>query len=103
VSVLTYCHRCEGLKPRPHKHRVKDTRPSAAKRGYGKQHQEDRRLYLLYFPICQWEEGCLERATQLDHIDGNPENRDWGNYRGYCMSHHAKRTARDQPGGFRLS
>ena len=100
MGVSTYCHRCNGLVEQGHKHRVKDRRPSSWKRGYNAQHKQDREDYFRFFPICQWSEGCVEEATELDHIDGNPENRDWGNYRGYCKSHHSKRTARDQPGGW---
>jgi 5-methylcytosine-specific restriction protein A len=95
-----FCHRCGSIQPQGHKHRAKDTRPSARARGYDTDHEKDRREYLAAFPICQWPEGCLEPATDLDHRDGNPRNRDWTNYVGYCHPHHSQRTARDQPGGW---
>lgn len=100
--ILKHCHRCGTLVEQGHKHRVKDRRPSAWKRGYNGQHRRDRDEFLRAFPICQWEEGCIKPAVHLDHIDGDPLNRDWGNYRGYCAGHHARRTARDQPGGFNV-
>jgi 5-methylcytosine-specific restriction protein A len=100
--MRSYCHRCRSLQPAGHKHRVKDSRPSARARGYDSQHRKDRKAYLAAFPICQWHEGCTSTATELDHIDGDPFNRSWSNYRGYCKSHHSQRTARDQPGGFRV-
>jgi hypothetical protein len=46
----------------------------------------------------------VARATDVDHIDGRgpkgPRGHDWSNLRALCHSHHSKRTARDQPGGF---
>lgn len=99
--IRKHCHRCGTTVEQGHKHRAPDTRPSPRTRGYDAQHERDRADYLRMFPICQWHEGCITPATELDHIDGDPFNRDWGNYRGYCKSHHSQRTAQDQPGGFR--
>jgi 5-methylcytosine-specific restriction protein A len=104
MSVLTYCHRCEGLKPRPHKHRVKDTRPGARQRGYDWEWQQTRRKYLAAFPICQHPEGCISLATEVHHIDGQgpkgERGHDWSNLSGLCASHHSQTTATEQPGGF---
>lgn len=75
-------------------------RPSPRARGYDRKHEKDRLAYFAAFPICQDPSGCINQATDLDHIDGNPFNRDWSNYRGLCSKHHKQRTARDQPGGW---
>lgn len=60
--------------------------------------------YLLAHPICEDPVGCIEPATDVDHIDGlgpnGPRGHDWDNLRSSCHSHHSKRTARDQPGGW---
>lgn len=92
----TYC--------RPHflgRRRAADAkRPSASARGYDSRHRADREAFFRLHPICQDASGCIERATDLDHIDGNPFNRDWENYRALCSYHHKVRTARDQPGGW---
>lgn len=96
---LTDGPRCEAHRKQDRK-RSDAKRPSPRVRGYDAEHEADRAAYFAAFPICQWHEGCIERATDLDHIDGNPFNRDWSNYRGYCHSHHSRRTARDQKGGW---
>ena len=79
-------------------------RPRA--RGYDRKHEQDRARFLLAFPLCQWVdddgEACFEESTTLDHIDGNPFNRSWTNYRALCKVHHDKRTALDQPGGWNV-
>ena len=53
--------------------------------------------------MCQ-EPGCNRLATDIDHIDGTgrmgARAYDPTNLRGYCHSHHSKRTARDQAGGW---
>lgn len=96
---LTASTRCEGCSKA--KRRASDRRrPGARERGYTKQHERDRDKFFSIYPLCQWHEGCIERATDLDHIDGNPFNRSWSNYRGLCGKHHKMRTAQDQPGGW---
>lgn len=78
-------------------------RPNATERGYGNKWRKARAEYLAAWPICE-EPGCGEPATDVDHIDGlgpnGPRGYDWANFRSYCRSDHAKRTARDQPGGW---
>jgi 5-methylcytosine-specific restriction protein A len=96
LTRTTYCRKHTRDKRRASDRR----RPNARQRGYDSEHRRDREAYFRAFPICQWEEGCIAPATDLDHIDGNPFNRSWENYRGYCRSHHSQRTARDQPGGW---
>jgi 5-methylcytosine-specific restriction protein A len=97
--TLTHTTRCP--KHAKEKRRREDKRrPSARARGYNRQHEKDRKAYFAMYPVCQWEEGCIEPAEHLDHIDGDPFNKSWKNYRGYCAHHHMVRTARDQPGGW---
>ena len=96
--------RCEHH--RKAKRRAEDKRrPNARQRGYDHKWESTRAEYLAVFPICQHPEGCLARATDVDHIDGQgpkgERGHDWTNLRGLCHSHHSQRTARDQPGGFR--
>lgn len=100
---LTSGTRCE--RHRKAKRRTEDKRrPSARERGYDAQWQRVRAGYLYLHPYCEDESGCLERATDVDHIDGlgpkGPNGYDHANLRALCHSHHSKRTARDQ-GGFR--
>lgn len=97
--------RCE--RHRKQKRRREDRkRPGARQRGYDAEWERTRRAYLAAFPVCQYAGGCLEQATDVDHIDGlgpkGPRGRDWANLRGFCHRHHSQRTARDQPGGFML-
>ena len=102
----TYCARCRGLKPMGHKHRSKDKRPSASRRGYDAKWMQTRRSYLSAFPICQWHEGCIREATDVHHLDGQgpkgDKGHDWGNLQGLCHSHHSRLTATEQPGGFNV-
>ena len=87
------------------KRRASDKRrPSARQRGYDSKWQRTRADYLRLHPLCEAPEGCLEQATDVDHIDGlgpkGPRGHDPENLRAYCHSHHSQRTARDQPGGW---
>ena len=99
-----FCHRCGTVQPQGHKHRVKDTRPSARQRGYDAQWERTREAYLTAFPICQHHEGCIEPATQAHHLDGKgpkgERGHDWSNLQGLCAQHHSQTTATEQPGGF---
>lgn len=106
--------RCPELVPKgetycPHhwkaKRRASDRkRPSVSARGYGAEWRKTRKAFLQIHPICQDEAGCLEPATDVDHIDGlgplGPRGFDFQNLRAFCHSHHSQRTARDQPGGW---
>lgn len=100
----TYCARCGGLYPMGHKHRAKDTRPSASKRGYNAEWRQTREQFLSAFPICQWHNGCISPATQVHHLDGlgplGEQGHDWGNLQSLCAHHHSQTTAVEQPGGF---
>lgn len=105
MALRHACSKCGALsdQKRCPKHRHKDTRPNSRLRGYTKEWERTRAAYLAQFPDCQ-HQGCLEPATQVDHIDGKgplgPKGHDWSNLRGFCASHHSQRTARDQPGGW---
>jgi 5-methylcytosine-specific restriction protein A len=90
--------RCDGCKQQAER-----VRGTARQRGYDNRWQRVRRRYLQANPQCA-EPGCIEQATDVDHIDGHgprgPRGYDWGNLRGLCHRHHSQRTARDQPGGW---
>ncbi len=79
-------------------------RPSAVARGYDAKWRRTRATYLRMHPVCEDERGCIEMATDVDHIDGlgpnGPQGHDEGNLRAYCHRHHSQRTARDQKGGW---
>lgn len=85
--------------------KAEQTRGTATQRGYGKQWRAARRAFLRNPAnvFCS-EPGCLVAATDVDHIDGlgpsGPRGFDHTNLRAYCHSHHSKRTAADQPGGW---
>lgn len=77
-------------------------RGTAAQRGYGSEWRKIRKNYLARFPFCQDPEGCIERATDVHHIDGGGplgDNSD-ENLEALCHAHHSRRTIREQPGGF---
>jgi 5-methylcytosine-specific restriction enzyme A len=101
---LKFCHRCGGLVEPDHKHRARDTRPSARQRGYDSRWEATRSAYLSAFPICQHRDGCIEPATQVHHLDGQgpkgERGHDWSNLQGLCGPHHSQTTATDQPGGW---
>jgi 5-methylcytosine-specific restriction protein A len=72
-------------------------RPTAAGRGYDAGWRRVRGAYLKAHPRCETP-GCLEPATEVDHLDGvgpRGDNR-WTNLRALCHAHHSSRTARDQ-------
>lgn len=102
---LTDSTRCE-IHRKAKRRREDKRRPSARERGYDSDWYWTRTRFLRAFPICQHEDGCLEPATDVDHIDGlgpkGPRGHDWSNLRGYCHSHHSQRTAKDQPGGWNV-
>lgn len=89
------CDRCDQLADR--------RRGSSSRRGYNSRWRRTRDDFLLHHPFCA-EQDCLSFATAVDHIDGlgplAPRGHDWSNLRGYCKTHHDRRTARDQPGGW---
>ena len=83
---------------------IEGRRESAQSKGYDAQWRKTRLEFLRAYPVCQDEMGCVAKATDVDHIDGlgpkGPRGHDWTNLRALCHSHHSKRTARDQPGGW---
>ncbi|KAB8186984.1 HNH endonuclease [Nonomuraea phyllanthi] len=85
-------------------------RGSASQRGYDAAWQRTRAAYLKNHPRCECED-CealpyeqRPAATDVDHIDGlgpnGPRGHDPSNLRALTKSHHSRRTARDQPGGW---
>lgn len=101
--ISRYCPRCKAVKPRTHRHRPPDNRPSAAARGYDSRHKEDRRRYLAKHPTCE-EPDCENKATVLDHIDGlgpkGPRGHTESNWKALCASCHGRKTTKQSPGGW---
>lgn len=76
-------------------------RGNARQRGYDKAWERVRAAYLAAHPVCEMP-GCTARAVDVDHkvsVKEAPHRRlDPFNLRGFCKSHHAQRTSRDQIG-----
>ena len=77
--------------------RAKDTRPSAAKRGYGRRWRKRSKQFLQTHPLCKQcsDRGKVVAAVVVDHI--NPHKGDdesfWNeeNWQGLCVPcHNAK-------------
>lgn len=73
--------------------RKPDLRPSAAKRGYDKAHQQARKYYLARHPVCVV---CGRPATVLDHrtpFRGDKTKRDDpANWQSMCRSCHGRKS-----------
>lgn len=74
--------------------RKPDDRPSPSTRGYGANWQKVRAWKLRVNPCCQdcEQEGVVEPATDVDHIDGDVSNMREENLRSLCKSHHSRKT-----------
>ena len=89
--------------PRPISTRPPDTRPSAARRGYGARWQHFRKKFLAAHPDC---EDCGAPATDVDHVPSRRElnrrgvpNPDADQYlHARCHPHHSKKTALEDGG-----
>ena len=89
---------------RPPRHKAKTarpspTRPSAAKRGYGHAHRQERLAYLMAHPMCA-HPGCTQPATEMDHIIplsqlDSAENTE---RQGLCKRHHSIKTCTEDGG-----
>lgn len=87
-----------------HRRRQKDTRPNAARRGYGGRWVKAARAYISTHPFCECgpeccPQGCGRPATQVDHIDGlgpkGPRGYDPDNFQALAHGCHSRKTARE--------
>lgn len=87
-----------------HQTRAPDHRPSAAKRGYGRTHQKERKRCITSEPCCVQ---CLQEtpprvtpATVMDHVipirDAPHLQHDPANHQPLCARHHALKTRRGE-------
>lgn len=86
-----------------HTRRLPDDRPTAWRRGYGRQHRANRAYVLRRDPLCVrcLALGRAEPSTDADHVvplaRGGAD--DPSNMQGLCHSCHSRKTARED-GGF---
>ena len=80
---------------------VDEKRGTRKERGYDANHYRLRKLIMHEQPLCPMcrDEGSLEPAIELHHIDGNPWNLDRTNLIMLCSRCHSKETVLHQ-GGF---
>ena len=80
------------------------TRPTAAQRGYGATWRRKRRRHLLIEPLCRTckAQGRVTEANTVDHIiplaRGGAD--DESNYQSLCATHHSRKTATEDGGGW---
>lgn len=112
MAIITLC-RC-GATCRPGRracprHERKDTRASAAVRGYDARWRKTRAAYLRVHPKCECHE-CLALpedqrpdADDVHHLDGQgpngPYGHEWANLAALTHEHHSRITATEQPAG----
>lgn len=100
---LTDSTRCQAH-TKAKRRREDKRRPSARQRGYDSKWQRTRAAYLRSHPVCEDPEGCIERATDVHHLDGlgpkGARGHDEANLLALCHEHHSRITATEQPGGF---
>ncbi len=91
------------IKPKSHAQRMKilqprpvERRESAAKRGYGHAWRILRTFKLNRSPMCE-HPGCIEAATDVDHIVAKARGGTDAleNLQALCHSHHSQKTARE--------
>jgi 5-methylcytosine-specific restriction protein A len=74
-------------------------RPTKYEQGYDARWQRTRAAFLSEWPLCE-EPGCLARATEAHHRDGQgpngPRGHDHHNLEALCKRHHAMRHARER-------
>src|SRR5262245_8069163 len=82
--------------------RPKDTRPSAAARGYGYRWQQASKAYLASHPLCVEceREGAVRAAQHVDHIMPHEGDMtkfwDETNWQGLCVAHHNRKTQHER-------
>ena len=81
---------------------TKDTRQSAAMRGYDRHWIRLRAMFIRAHPLCVEceKKGVLEPAREVDHIKAfhgpdDPLRLDWENLQSLCKPCHSRKTARE--------
>ena len=103
--TLTPTGRCQACQGKANRARSKPKNL-----GRGTAWQRTRGEYLRTHPYCECPE-CEQlpallrpRATEVDHIDGlgpnGPRGHEWTNLQAMTKSHHSRKTARNEPGGW---
>ena len=83
-----------------------DERETACKRGYDAKWRKARRIFLLSNPLCIicHEDGKVERATVVDHIEPHRGNHtlfwDQANWQPLCKHCHDSIKAREEARGY---
>jgi hypothetical protein len=81
------------------KQRLDQARPPSSQRGYDAEWRALRARFLEHNPWC-CVDGCMRRATDVDHIRSIRERPDlrleWSNMRQMCHRHHSRVTALTQ-------
>lgn len=106
---LTDSTRCEVHRKEKKRREAARRRHTPAQQMYagrgprGKAWRKARAEYVRFHPICEDESGCLAPVDHVHHRDGDPlgpRGLDPENLQGLCLSHHSRKTAREQPGGW---
>jgi 5-methylcytosine-specific restriction protein A len=103
--VLTWGGRCDECQAK-----ARALRSPRKNKGRDARWVRESRRYLREHPQCECDDCLLlpapvrPSATEVDHIDGlgpvGPRGYDWTNLRAMTKAHHARVTARSQPGGW---
>lgn len=102
----SFCKEHEAIRQESQRERQRaydKTRPSFAKRGYGRRWERLRMMVLRREPLCRICKmlGKYEFATEVDHIIPKARGGDdsFDNLQPLCKSCHSRKTAREQRGG----
>lgn len=94
-----YCERHAREHKKRMRARMRFPRESSTARGYGAAWRRIRAVKLTHDPFCEYRTHCPgDIATEVDHVDGNNRNNDFGNLKSTCKRCHTEKTNREQGG-----